>query len=293
VLPDCGGQSYYLYTIFAMRKHGLGWPACLMLISLLMTSCKGKSPVPAETLTLKPCSLHVKTYLHNDPNNISLDMSLSLQFPSEFSDQKILSRVRAIVQEDFFPEADSMFTSGQALLEAYAADYKRFFDATETTYGEDGSVDSSRSWTNQVSMTVHYNQNYLFSYSLLTEQYTGGAHGGKTWVNRVIDLRTGESIDEDELFATEAKKQLTELIIHKIMNQYHATQLSDLEDIGFFGISDLTLNHNFYLDDKGLTYTYNEYEIAAYAVGAVHVFIPYEELTGFLKEGNPLSAMLS
>ena len=48
-------------------------------------------------------------------------------------------------------------------------------------------------------------------------------------------------------------------------------------------VADLTSNDNFRLDDKGMTYTYNPYEIAPFAIGIIEVFIPYEEVRQLLR----------
>jgi hypothetical protein len=48
---------------------------------------------------------------------------------------------------------------------------------------------------------------------------------------------------------------------------------------GFFTIEDIVPNNNFWLSDNGIHYSYNEYEIAPYAMGVIDVVVPYSELT--------------
>lgn len=40
------------------------------------------------------------------------------------------------------------------------------------------------------------------------------------------------------------------------------------------------------MDNKGLHYTYNQYEIAPYSMGPIDVTIPYEDLKPILKPNN-------
>jgi len=40
------------------------------------------------------------------------------------------------------------------------------------------------------------------------------------------------------------------------------------------------------MDDKGIHYTFNQYEIAPYVMGAIDVDIPYAELGRLLKQDN-------
>ena len=50
-----------------------------------------------------------------------------------------------------------------------------------------------------------------------------------------------------------------------------------------FSITDLSGNDNFRLDAKGMTYAYNPYEIAPYAMGVIEFFVPYEEVRHLLR----------
>ena len=56
-----------------------------------------------------------------------------------------------------------------------------------------------------------------------------------------------------------------------------------------FSIDEIFPNGNFLIDDNGITYTFNEYEIAAYVVGATNVHLPYEEIQYLLKKESPIA----
>ena len=51
---------------------------------------------------------------------------------------------------------------------------------------------------------------------------------------------------------------------------------------GFFDIDDISPNNNFWMNDKGVHYIYNQYEIAPYSMGPIDVSIPFEELTSII-----------
>ena len=67
----------------------------------------------------------------------------------------------------------------------------------------------------------------------------------------------------------------------------------ELENIGYFSIEEIFPNGNFLIDEKGITYTFNEYEIAAYVVGPTHVCIPFEEISYLLKGDSPISKFIT
>lgn len=62
------------------------------------------------------------------------------------------------------------------------------------------------------------------------------------------------------------------------MNQYDAEVPDSLLMRGFFTIEDIAPNNNFWLNDEGIHYSYNQYEIAPYSMGVIDVVVPYTEL---------------
>ena len=65
----------------------------------------------------------------------------------------------------------------------------------------------------------------------------------------------------------------------------------ELENIGFFSVDEIYPNNNFYVDDQGITYTFNEYEVAAYVVGPVHVHLSFDEVSVLLKPDTPVARL--
>jgi len=257
-------------------------------------SCKSKPTVKHDNLSLEPCTLTTKTYLNDDTTGLSLDISLSISLPSAYPDETILNKVRQTVLLDFFPEADSVYANPSDALNAYVKDYKKFFLESESGYADpdEEAVFESSPWYNYEKMLIRYNDNYIFSYTIFSDRYTGGAHGGKNYLNTIIDLNTGEKITEDDLFSEEAKPLIIKMIIRKILDKHQLKTVEELEEIGFFDISEIAIDKNFYLTDDGLTFTYNEYEIAGYAVGTTEVTLDFTSLSGFMKSGNPLEAFM-
>lgn len=107
--------------------------------------------------------------------------------------------------------------------------------------------------------------------------------------NRVFDLKTGERITEAEIFVEDYQDDLAKIIVDAIALCNNVDKASDLENIGFFNINEIYPNKNFYVDDIGITYTFNEYEIAAYVVGATSVRIPYEKIRHLLRKESPIA----
>ena len=114
---------------------------------------------------------------------------------------------------------------------------------------------------------IAYNKNDILSYTVNFENYTGGAHGAHSFTNHVIDMKTGNLIKEDDIFIEGFQEDLAQILIDRIAKQNTVENPKELENIGFFSIDEIFPNGNFLIDDNGITYTFNEYEIAAYVVG--------------------------
>ena len=110
----------------------------------------------------------------------------------------------------------------------------------------------------------------------------GGAHGVKDVWYTCVNLNNGSVITGDDLFIDDYESFLTPLILGKLVEIRKVESPKELEKEGFFDTSDIRPNNNFYLNEKGITYVYNPYEIAAYYIGTLEVFIPYEDITVIL-----------
>lgn len=275
-------------------KRSHSWFMALVAVSLLTYACKDKPKAETGSLVLSSSSVTAKAHYNNDTTQLGLTVSASIDYPANYPDPVVLNKVRQVMLMDYFPEADSVFHSPKDVLNAYIDDYKKFFFESESAYADvkdEESMYSTDPWYNNQKTVLRYNNKYLFSYTVATDRYSGGAHGEKKYINTVVDLRSGKKITEDDLFTEKAKAMIVTIIVDKIMKQHNVNSVEDLEEIGYLDMNQLSLN-NFYLTDKGLTYTFNEYEIAGYAVGTTEVFLDFNSLSNYLKPGNPLAALL-
>ena len=190
---------------------------------------------------------------------------------------------------------DYMQFSPREAVSQYAANYLNDFKKRETDFESDVEEHGSEpndEWYSSYEIlgdSIYYNQNDLLSMVVSKEYDTGGAHDAHYYTNRVFDLKTGERITEAEIFVEDYQDDLAKIIVDAIALCNNVDKASDLENIGFFNINEIYPNKNFYVDDIGITYTFNEYEIAAYVVGATSVRIPYEKIRHLLRKESPIA----
>ncbi|MBO2008802.1 DUF3298 and DUF4163 domain-containing protein [Hymenobacter negativus] len=165
------------------------------------------------------------------------------------------------------------------LAEDLAADSAATADSTE-------AYSPSLRYESQSSASVICQEGALLSLRLLDYSYSGGAHGNFGSTVRSIDLRTGRVLTFDDIFQPAARTQLLPLLERGVRrtlgigdNERLDTQLLD---------NQMQLTTNVCLTPGGVLFLYVPYEITAYALGEVPVFIPLAKLRPLLRAGLPL-----
>jgi hypothetical protein len=108
-----------------------------------------------------------------------------------------------------------------------------------------------------------------------------------------MDLKSGNRIEEEDIFIDEYQEPLAKIIVNTLMSDYGVTTGEELEGEGFFNVAEIVPNNNFYIDGEGITYTYNEYEIAPYSLGCIDVKIPYGKTKKLLRADSPVMRIKS
>lgn len=133
---------------------------------------------------------------------------------------------------------------------------------------------SQFNWEFTGKYKVVYADKSFFSYYCEELVYTGGAHGNFT-------------VSVGSMFRNSGRKITLGSIAPTMPMQKKLLQLITLETARIFKckVSELPqkllampkLTENFYLDNKGITFVYNEYEIASKGAGVIKVLVPYTE----------------
>ncbi|MDR1337218.1 MAG: DUF3298 and DUF4163 domain-containing protein [Tannerella sp.] len=229
-----------------------------------------KSCYEASVNTLPGCSLQI-----------------SFIYPVAVQDKAILKPVQQQFVLDYFGSKYADMTPQEAA-EKYAEEYLR-------TVREEAAVfdDSTPAFEyyDVSDNRILYNRNRLLSVTVGRETYSGGAHGMHVCINRVIDLKTGLPLSEKDVFIDDSREDLAKVIVDNLAASNSVDNPSELENLGFFHVNEIAPNGNFYVDDTGITYTFNEYEIAAYAIGPVTVRLSYGEIRHLLRTEGPVAAI--
>lgn len=130
----------------------------------------------------------------------------------------------------------------------------------------------------------------IYNYSVTNYQFTGGAHPNTlaTWIN--INANTGQVLSKADVFTEDSDKKIVELISKHLLADVNQrletdtiTSLQGLRDNGILLNVDLYVPDNFLVTDEGVTFLYNRYDIAPYAMGDFQLNIPYAEIENLMK----------
>lgn len=162
-------------------------------------------------------------------------------------------------------------------------------DSFFTTYREtmkDEKPDSSReyfsdSYTQTSEMQVIFNEKDLLSIGYSSYYFGGGAHGNYGTTLASYDLATKKTLTLDAVFKPNYQKTLSIALEKALRKKYKFNPKEPLTQFLFDNKIDPTAN--FALTRKGILFSYPPYEIAAYAMGEIQLYIPFDEIRGVLK----------
>ena len=126
--------------------------------------------------------------------------------------------------------------------------------------------------------------------------YMGGAHGSTQEMGFTYDANTGELLELSSFGDEQTIKETAANFIIDTINE-SSQQAKDM----LFPEDDITDGYEttimesfegdsapeYYLDNRGITFLYQQYSIAPYAAGIINFTVPYEELEGFNEEYLP------
>ena len=231
-------------------------------------------------------------HLLDNMENPNCNLQINFVYPVS-ANKDILPTLQKEFVSAYFGEAYDTLSPSQAV-KKYSDDYIAAYKDLEEDFknaqkdNESSSIQSWFSYYESSSSDIIFNKDDVLSFTVNFENYTGGAHGSHSHNHYVIDLSNGQRLNEGDIFVDDYQSQLSQILIHQLAKQYNLSDPKELENVGIFSIDEIYPNNNFYIDETGITYTYNEYEIAAYVVGPIFIHLSYEQIEFLLKPDSPV-----
>jgi hypothetical protein len=282
-----------------MKSKKIFFLVSLLLSGIFMTSCKQTAANINNDNDIQFDTIMVNEQYHllGDSTNPSCTLESTFIYPSDYKDKDILRKINRHFLISFFGEDNASVSPEEAMVNyanKYISEYKEiendFLDAIKNT-DEKTIIETSYTYLEMSSNDILYNKSNLICFAVSVEYFTGGAHGEHGYNNYVIYLPTGDLLEEKDLFIDTYQDDLARIIVDAIASVYHVTDPVELENMGFFNIKEIYPNNNFSIDDNGINYTFNHYEIAAHAVGKIDVALPYDKIRHLIRENSPVAPL--
>ena len=218
----------------------------------------------------------------------SLDISLSYEYPVCLpTSDSVVQQIQYNIKKELFGEAFSDMDPQQAI-SAYAA-WKH------TDYVQN-NLPLMQEWDASYSGSSDANHGAMFCETLIIDGYelgmaqdmwsygedvyvyTGGAHGYGFLLTQNYDLQTGNRVYEADLFKEDYFEPLHKLLLQSLLQQTDSADTEyELRNMGY-NTDDIVPNDNFYISEKGITYVYNPYDIAPYAMGRSEILLSWQNI---------------
>ncbi|HET9571477.1 MAG TPA: DUF3298 domain-containing protein [Bacteroidales bacterium] len=268
----------------------------ILLLTIGLISCNKKAKEEVDAVSFRTISIKEAHHLNDNVKNPVLNIKLNYQYPTAYSDDSILKKIRKTMLADFIPNVVDTNTEPESAMRSYIQGKIKIYESAEDIVRDEDMPENNGqpgiAWSDNTNLLIRCNTGGLLSYTVESIQISGGAHGGSTFRNSVIDLKTGDKLGEEDLFTEASLPLINDIILKKLELQNKVESTEELEQIGYFDVSQIGQYKNFYLTQDGLVYTFNEYEIAAYAVGTIEVKLTFKDLEGFVSPGSPLEKFI-
>lgn len=175
--------------------------------------------------------------------------------------------------EGSYSDVDSM---GRYYLAYYMQEMKR--DRSE--------IENTMPYERSLSAILSEETNDYVTIDVQEYQYTGGAHGGTTSYGLTFRKSDGRQMGKNILNNLVGDDEWNDMVKQQLMEYFDVKTEEELHD-------NLQLSPDYFpfiplpqtepcLTEKGLVFTYQQYEIACYAAGMPSYVIPYDKLKKYL-----------
>ena len=130
------------------------------------------------------------------------------------------------------------------------------------------------------SVSVLFNEKGLLSLGFGEYVYGGGAHGNHATMIASYDLAQKKALKLTDVFLPKFEKTVNAALANALRRQFNLKKNEPLTSVLFD--NNIQTTTNFCITPKGILFLYNPYEIAAYAMGEIELFVPFEEVKNVL-----------
>ncbi len=266
-----------------MGKQYVSLLVILLTASVFLFSCSNTVNRNAGALEFDSIQINEVGHLFGDTAKPGCNIAIHFTYVSTSSDNKLKDSLNNYLLSASLGNKYMTLSPNEAIrlykenyIKEYLKDLEPMYAKDEAEKEDSSSMQAWYSYYRGIESHVQLYKKHLLVYRIDYNEYTGGAHGMymSTFLN--INLHTLSPIRLDDLFVNEYEEALTDLLWNQLMADNKVATRQEVEALGYTSTGNLEPTENFYLNDKGITFYYNIYEIAPYVMGPIEITLPYE-----------------
>lgn len=261
-------------------------------------SCDNKRETTINNIEFDTINIARYHHLENDSTKPSCNIKIKFIYPVKFKDDEILGKVKDIFISGLFDE-DYLGMQPKEAIEKYITGYIKDYEEDAKYFSFERKEEEADlkgkyySYYESLSNEIKFNKDNLLSMQVIQSNKKGDNNTFRRYLNLVIDLSTGKTLTEEDIFNEDYEKVLNLIFKEKLFTSNNVKNVHDLEDLGYFGIDEMIPNNNFLVGEDGITYIFNKGEYSVLQTDEIIIQIPYKELSRILKEKSPISNLYS
>lgn len=246
-------------------------------------------------------TLTVKNSQPLDAKNIKASCSIEFNFivPIDYSDAEVLSKIQqqlnVLVMGD---NANLSKLSTNDAMRSYAAAYvASYLKESKSQVALWRKVNGNAAYTyfsydKRIDTKVLYNEANVISYQITETEVKGDETSTILVRNVLFNLQTGDVMTQGDIFKADMNEELNKVLITQLLKDNEVETVEELQGLGYWGIADLEVSDNFYVDKDGITFTFSPAEYSDAKLGILNIHVNYDYMLEILKDNSPISILV-
>lgn len=265
-----------------MKRQNIYTFIVLFAISLSLFSCRNNGNNGIGRLEFDSIQVNRTAHLFNDTTKPACNILINFTYIVNSSENLLKDSLNKYFLSACFNN-NKYVERPDSIIKAYADNYIcQYRHDLEPMYLEDEKSNETKetvanwySYYKGIEGHVQYCTDKILTYRIDYQEYTGGAHGMYTSTFMNFDLTLMRPLHLSDLFIGDYQEILSNLIWNQLMKENNVASREELENLGYGSTGEIAPIENFYLNNDGITFYYNVYDIAPYVMGAIKVTIPF------------------
>lgn len=265
-----------------MKHLYLLLPLIAVCAMSMLSACNRSND--GDTTVMDSVVVDKQLALSNDTSAPACKLHISLLYDHEADSSKARLINQVITTKAFGMEKMTVTQAVDSFTRNYLREYKKNFSPLYEADKKSNRTSASYNCHYILTSNVMNGRKGVMIYTLYMDAYEGGAHGNRQQQTVNFDIRTGKQLTLKDVFVPGYEKGLNELLLKALEDKTGAKNINELHNKNYLVSNDMYATENFVLNDGTVTFIYNAYEIAPYAIGTTELTLSDNDLSNLFKK---------